>query len=146
MESYSDAESALVAKFISHFDGLLNSGRVQPGKLDVLIGNILAEDADYGVLLEFNGGTEDSGKPFTRPMWIWETAGIFLIRYRGDDDDIESKLRGVIDKLAVLFQDDHTLGETTPYAKFRLIDPAEPAQINDVPFYWVAFVVSFLAR
>jgi hypothetical protein len=144
--AYGPVESALIDKFVSHFSAELNGDLVKAGKLDELIQNISLQNADYGVLLEFNGGIEDSGKPFVRPVWIWETAGIFLIRYRGDDEDIETKLRDAVDKLAVLFEDDHTIGGTTPFAKFRVIDPSEPAQINDISFYWVPFVISFHAR
>jgi hypothetical protein len=143
MVGYSVIEAALVNKLVAHFSAELSASRCKAGDPDSVFTALFSEGADYGCFLEFNGGREDSQRPFDKPVWVWSLAGVLVIRY---GDDIESKLRALVDKLAGIFVHDHTLGGVTPRIRLVDIGDAEPGQVNDTPFYWLPFIAEAIDR
>lgn len=141
--AYTSIENALIQRFLVHFEGDLTEDRISAGDPDAVMNAMFQGNKNYGVVLEHGGGREDQDKPFTRPVWIWSIEGVFFIRY---GDDVEERLRYVVDKLSTLFVDDFRLGNTTPMAKFTTIYAPEPATVNDIPFYWLSFSIEALDK
>jgi hypothetical protein len=48
--------------------------------------------------------------------------------------------------LALIFHDDPRLGGLSPYTRLVDIDTPEPSTINDVPFYWLPFMITVVDR
>jgi hypothetical protein len=140
---YVELEAAVIAKFIEKFPDELSESRVKAGDLDSVFNAIYSEGEQYGVFLEFNGGREDTRRPYSTPAWMWTIGGVMAIRY---SDTIESDLRTMIDKLKLLFDDDHTLGGLTPRAKFFMIDMPEISKVGDIPYYWLPFQIEVIDR
>lgn len=141
--SYTSIENGLIQRFVEHFQGDLTEDRISAGDPDTVVDAIFQGNKNYGVVLEHGGGREDVNKPFTKPVWIWSIDGVFFIRY---SDDVENRLRYIVDKLSTLLVDDFRLGGTTPMAKFTSIYSPEPATINDIPFYWLSFTIEALDK
>lgn len=140
---YTEVENAIIAKLIEKFPDELSEGRVQAGDVDKVFEAVFGEGADYGVLLEFDGGRRGSREAFKQPVWIWSIAGIFFIRY---GEGIEGRLRSVVNKLAKFLDDDHTLGGVAPVVKITGIGDPEPGQVNDIAFYWLPFEIEAIDR
>lgn len=141
MSDYDLIESALRDCILTEFSDELTADRCLIADPDTLFQNMFAEGDDgspYGCLLDYGDGREDRDQPFKSQMWIWTIVGIFMIRYNAD---IEAQARAVIRKLKRLVQNDHTLGGTSVKAKVVAINPPEPTQVNDVPHYFIPFVV-----
>lgn len=141
--TYVSVENAIIQKLITTYPNELSSTRVVVGDIDSLFQAIFEENESYGVFLEFGGGRRRDRETFKGNIFIWSLPGIFLIRY---GDDIETKLRAIVDRLATLFDDDHTVGGVTPLAQMQVIGEAEVAQVNDVPFYWIPFMIEAFAK
>lgn len=143
MVGYQAIEDKIKAKFIDKYPDELSADLVQQGEMDRLFENMLATGSHYGVYLHFNGGTLRNRQPFNKLVWTWSTTGIFFIRY---SEDIETEMRSVVGTLAALVDGDHTLGGVTPLAHVVDIGDAEPGTMNDVPYYWVPFVIECIDR
>jgi hypothetical protein len=143
---YTEIENAIVDAIYSHFDDdfVDDKDQVVAGSIDVLLKQLLGESKKYGCLVEFGGGGRTRVEPFKHPIWQWSIICVFMIRYTGDVQDVEGKLRSVINRLSTLFKQDHTVGGITPRARIERIDQAEVTQMNDVPMYWVPFEISVL--
>jgi len=143
MKGYTVIENALIAKLLVDFSTELSAERCRSGDPDGVLNSMFDAGAEYGCFIEYNGGRPDDLSPFKTVTWIWSFLGFFLIQRV---DDIEIKLRAIVDKLCVLFDDDHTLGGCTPAARFANIGVADVVKINDTPFYWLPFEVEALDR
>jgi hypothetical protein len=143
---YTEIENAIVEAIYSHFDDDFVDDRDQvvAGSIDILLKQLLGESKKYACLVEFGGGGRTRVEPFKHPIWQWSIICVFMIRYTGDVQDVEGKLRSVINRLSTLFKQDHTVGGITPRARIERIDQAEVTQMNDVPMYWVPFEISVL--
>lgn len=139
MRGYSAIEQAVLDELLNIFSDELDSDRVAAGNLDSVLENLLKEpEGLYGLWTEFGGGSMETRKPFKTLVWTWTIQAVFVIR---KTDDIETNMRSIVDKLATLFADDHTLGNVSPYVRLVGIGDAAIITINDVPFYWVPFNV-----
>lgn len=143
---YTEIENAIVDHIYSHFDDNFvdHKDQVVAGSIDVLLKQLLGESKKYGCLVEFGGGGRTRVEPFKQEIWQWSIICVFMIRYKGDIENIEGDLRTVINRLSTLFRKDHTVGGITPLAKLERIDQAEVTQMNDVPMYWVPFEISVI--
>lgn len=140
---YSVVESALITRLIETFSELSDT-RCRAGDVDGVFNAIFEEGEDYGCLIEFGGGRDAAKSPFDKSMWTWRTDCIFFIRY---GEDIETKMRAIVDKLAYLTAPgQHTLGGTTPLARLYEIGVPEPGTVNDIPFYWIPFTVEIIGK
>jgi hypothetical protein len=142
--NYTDLEQAVVNKLIAHFDGLLNEKSCRAGDLDGVLEAVFETSAEYGCILEFDGGREESRSPFDKLVWVWSIIGVFLIRY--DGVGVEAKMRDAVNRLAMVFDKDHTLGGATVRVRIAEISKAEPAAVNDIAFYWLPFRVEIIDR
>jgi hypothetical protein len=105
---------------------------------------IFDEGADYGCFIEYNGGREDSRKPFDRSVWIWSMVCVIAIKY--DAATIEEKMRAAVDKLATMFDGDHTCGGVSPLVRIVDLGDAQPVNVNEFPFYWLPFIVEAIDK
>ena len=135
--TYTAIEDAIQTQFISHFSEL-NEERCRKGDADGVIDAMFKEGSEYGCYIEYNGGAQLDRKPFKSTVWVWSIAGVFMIQY---SDDIESKLRVVVDKFRTVFADDHTLGRVTTRVQVSDLADAYIGQINDVSFYFLPFLL-----
>jgi len=135
--SYTEIEEAVKDLFISHFDEL-DEDRCRISDADGVIDSMFASGEMYGCYIEYNGGTEMSGKPFSKPVWVWSVAGVILIQYSAD---IEAKLRVMVDKTKTVFDDDPRLGGASSYAKIVDLADAYIGNVNDIPFYFLPFLI-----
>jgi len=140
---YTPVESALLAQFVAHMPDFLSETRCKAGDLDNVFDFIFSENADYGCLLEFGGGTPWSEPPFKLPVWAWNIYGIFFIRF---DSNIETKLRSLVDRFITIFDADHTLGGVVPLVRITDIGEADPGEVNDIAFYWLPFTLQAVVR
>ena len=138
MKGYSTIETAVKDRFIAYFSDILDSTNTQIGDVDAVLDSIFTNDGDYGVVFEFGGGRPDP-QTFAKAEWRWSIDGVFLIRYRGDET--EDALRSIIDRLANIFTGVETLNNVAAFLRVSGINLAEPATINDIPFYWMPFSV-----
>lgn len=143
MIGYSAIEQAILAKLVSVFPSELDPARCTAGDPDAMFTAIFDAGAEYGCFVEFNGGAETNQQPFKMPVWVWQFAAVFVIRY---GDGIEAKLRTIVDRLALAFAEDHTLGGITPRVRIVEIGDAEPGDVNEVPFYWLPFIIEAIDR
>jgi hypothetical protein len=144
MVGYETIERAVIGRLLENFPEDLSATRVKAGDSDSVIDAIFSEEnANCGVYLEFGGGRPDR-ETFKDQHWKWTIAGVFLIRYHDVSD--EKKVREIATKLARLFAVDARLGGVTPLARITDIDVAEPTRINDIPFFWLPFIVEALDR
>ena len=135
--SYTAIEDALQVRMVAHFSEL-NDERCRKGDADAVVESMFKEGEEYGCYIEYNGGSQLSRKPFKTTVWVWSIAGVFMIQY---SDDIESKLRVVVDKFRTVFADDHTLGGTTIRIQIMDLADAYIGQVNDIPFYFIPFLL-----
>jgi len=134
---YTEIEEAIRALFVSKFDEL-NDNRCRVGDADGVMESMFLEGEGYGCYIDYNGGNEMTGKPFSKPVWIWSIAGVVLIQY---SEDIEDKLRMIVDKTKTVFDDDPRLGGVTAHAKITDLADAYVGQVNDIPFYFLPFLI-----
>ena len=145
MADYLELEDAVVARLRQHFLTELSESRCMSGNIDAVLDGVFSEGADYGCVIEFNGGYLDSNSSFGKDTWVWSMLGIFFIRFT-DPVIVEQNLRQVLGKLKTVFSSDYSLGGLTPRVRIARIESSEPAQINDVPFYWLSFEVQAIDR
>ena len=135
--TYTAIEDAVQVRFVDHFSEL-NDDRCRKGDADGVVDSMFSEGEKYGCYIEYNGGSEMSKKPFKTTVWVWSIAGVFMIQY---SDDIESKLRVIVDKFRTVFEDDHTLGRTTTRIQIMDLADAYIGQVNDIAFYFLPFLL-----
>lgn len=140
MIGYSTIETAMRRRLIEHFS-TLSEELCQVSDVDLLFSNIMESDALCGCLIDFAGGGEENIHPFKEPVWTWEIGGVFYIRYRGDPVETDRELRVIIDRLTTIFKEDARLYGTAAKASVVTIEPPDPGKINDIPFYWLPFMV-----
>ena len=143
MEGYTAIESGIKERVLAHFSSELTAETCVIADSDNLFRAIFEKNAAYGCLLDMGipPGRQASGEPYKSPVWIWQIIGVFLLRYEGDTTQIEAKARAVVDKLQSLLDADHTLGGLSDKARVVLIDTPEVTEVNDVPFYFMPFMV-----
>lgn len=135
--TYTAIENAVKDQFISHFSELSET-RCLIGDADGVIEAMFSEGEEYGCYIEYNGGAQLDRRPFKSTVWIWSVAGVFMIQY---SDDIESKLRVIVDQFRNIFADDHMLGGVTTRVQVSDLADAYIGQINDVAFYFLPFLL-----
>ena len=135
--AYTEIEKAIKDRFIEHFSEL-DADRCRIGEADAVVESMFSSAELYGCYIEYNGGSEMTKRPFNAAVWVWSVAGIFLLQY---SDDIESKLRVIVDKAKTVFDEDTRLGGTT--IKVKIVDLADAyiGQVNDIPFYFLPFLI-----
>ena len=141
--NYSVLETAIVEEVRAHFR-VDHRDQVAAGDVDKLLGQMIEEGRDYGILLEFGGGVRrgrSEEEPFKGRIWQWSVIAVFMLRFKGETDEIEEKLRESIDRLSSLFAQDHTLGGVTPWVRLERIDQPEIVRMNDIPMYWIPFEI-----
>lgn len=141
--NYSVLETAIVDEIRTHFR-VDHQDQVSAGDVDKLLGQMVSEGREYGVLLEFGGGIRrgrSEEEPFSQRIWQWSIIAVFMLRYKGETDKVEEQLREVIDRLSSLFEQDHTLGGVTPWVRLGRIDQPEIVKMNDIPMYWIPFEI-----
>lgn len=145
MVGYKALETAVITHLLSVFPDELTDTTAVSADSDALLREIFNTGATYGCLIDMGNpaGRDQRREPFKERFWSWQMIGVFMIRY---NEDIETQARDVVDKLATLFQSDHTLGGLTPKASMMMVDAAEPTQINDVAFYLIFFAVEVWDR
>lgn len=138
---YSPIENAVINGLVAHFPEL-SATRVSTS-LDVVFTNMLQENSRHGLVVEFNGGRREAREPFKHRVWVWSIACVFTIQLLDTDDmvAIETDLRTVLDKVATLFSADHTLGRIASRIEVVDIGRAETGTVNDMPYYWLPFIV-----
>lgn len=137
MVGYQVIEPLVIQALINMFPSWLSADNVKAGDLDAIFDDMLSNNKTYGCLVEYDAGVPDH-EVFRRGSWRWSIGGIFFIRY---DSNIETNLRSVLTPLAQLFDSDPDLGGMVVLAKIVSIGTPEPAQVNDIPFYWLPFLV-----
>ncbi len=140
---YSILETAIVDEVRTHFQ-VAHRDQVVAGDVDRLLKQLLEGGQDYGVLLEFGGGIRrgrSEQEPFKQRIWQWSIIAVYMLRYKGSTEEIESNLRESIDRLSSLFSQDHTLGGLTPWVRLERIDQPEIIRMNDIPLYWIPFEI-----
>jgi len=145
MEEYDIKEAAVVKKIYNHFQKYVDhEDQVVAGAIDLIFKQLVGEGKKYGCLVEFGGGARTRVEPFKRPIWQWTLICVFIVRFTGELEDVEDELRGIINLLSSLFNDDHTLGGLTPLVRIERIDQPEVIRMNDIPMYWLPFEISVL--
>ena len=139
--SYTIAEVGVVDAIVAHFSEL-DDTVVAGGDIQKIMSNMIEGSKDYGCYLDFGGGGRPEGEPFSSKLWRWSILGVIIIKYKGDEANIETKLRVIIDKLGTLFKDNPRLGGAVDMVRILRMDQAEPAQIMDMPCYWVPFEIT----
>ena len=134
---YTVIEEAVREQFIAHFDEL-DDKRCLIGDADKVVDNMFSSGELFGCYIEYNGGSELDRRPFKTSVWVWSIAGIFLIQY---SDEIEDKLRVIVDKAKSVFDDDIRLGGVAIRVKIVDLADAYIGQINDTPFYFLPFLI-----
>ena len=143
---YEPIETALKAAIVTAFAPDLSLTRVASGDIDTLFTALQTESAKYGCILDIEEGRLLTDLPFNGRIWLWRIVGSILVRFEGNSLAIEQDARQVIGKLAHLFDHDPRLGGTTQLAKITAIRRPEPSTINDIPFYWITFLVDALDK
>jgi len=150
MVGYKAIEAAVVSRFLAYYPNELSATRCKGGDMDAVFDAIFSENKDYGAWFEFGGGKQRQNPAQTKNHWVWTIVGVFAIRFRDDPevagDDIETKLRNVMNLFPAVFDADRTLGGKTPLVELVDLGSAEPAKVNDLPFYWVPFVIEAFDR
>ncbi len=141
--NYSTLETAIVDEVRSHLR-VDHRDQVVAGNVDLLLKQLLEDGREYGVLLEFGGGIRrgrSEEEPFKQRIWQWSIIAVYMLRYKGNTEEVEAKLRESIDRLSSLFSADHTLGGLTPWVRLERIDQPEIVRMNDLPLYWIPFEI-----
>jgi hypothetical protein len=137
--SYELIEAAVVARMIEHFSEL-DADRCKAGELDAIIHNLFETGERYGCILEYFGAGRASSERFNHEVWRWDIGGIIMIRY--DAETIESDLRTIIDKLKTVFSGSYRRLGGADLVTLVEMDQPDVAEINEVRFYWLPFLVS----
>lgn len=145
MVGYEAIEAGVISHLLSVFVDELTDDTCINADADTLLRNIFESGATYGCLIDMGDpvGRDQRGERFKGQLWSWQLVGIFMIRY---NEQIETQARQIVDKLATLFQNDHTLGGLTPKAMVNIVDAAEPTQVNDIAFYFIFFAMEVWDR
>ena len=146
MVGYRAIEKAARDKIRAHFGDLLTENSCVAADLDRLFKEIQMNDRDLGCIIDYADGSRQQGAPYTKQMWQWRIGGFFMVRHRGDPVQTDDAARLVIDKIYSIFEDDHTLGGLTPFVRVESIDQPEAGDLNDIPFYWIYFVIEALDK
>jgi hypothetical protein len=154
MQDYLFVENLVVQRLIAHFPDELSESRCKAGKVDQVLEAVFKENANYGCVVDFGGGSDDLDKAFARPQWTWRLVGVFLIRLAAGEDSedpteqIEINLRRIIDKLPHLFGSpgQETLDRQVGFVRVVSVDVPELGDVNDVPFYFLPFTVTVIDR
>lgn len=143
MVSYSGIEQAIIDELVSHFSDFVDAKTVVGGESDALFEELFSggKDKKYGILLEFGGGGRPQREEFKGATWEWIIVGIFMIRFTGQLKNIETELRSIVDVMANLFLQDHTLGKKMYRVFLERIDPPDVVEVNNAPMYWLPFQI-----
>ena len=138
---YTPAETALIEKLVEHFPEYLIMNVVKSGDMEAIVKAMKDGDQNYGCYLDFGGGTRPDNESFAGRFWVWSVLGVFLIKFTGDTQAIETKLRAIIDRFATLFLDDPRLGGAVAKADLVRLERPEPVRLLETAFYWAPFQV-----
>jgi hypothetical protein len=140
LSGYTAIEAAVIARLIEHFSDELDETVCAGGELDIVLNNLFEQNREYCCVLEMGGGQKRRREQFNRDVWNWTIYGIFMIRYTGEG--IEQKVRDIVDRLATAL-DGNTkrLGGVSPLTEITRIEDPDPVKVNDVPFYWIPFMI-----
>ena len=144
MIGYEVIENAVQARVTTVFG--LDVSLCEKGNIDSLYDAMQKQGAKIGFLLEYAGGERVKNPPFNGKSWAWYMNGYAVVRYAGDSDQIEVDARKNIDRITTLFDGSHTLGGSAAVAWIEEIEQPIPSTINDVPFYWIPFVMMILEK
>ena len=138
---YSVCESAVITELINISSGTFTSNNCTSGDLDKVVRYILGttNTPAVGCYIEYLSGYRRQFEPYKQMIWAWNMRGIVLLRT--NMETVEEELRELIDMLSTFGYNDHTLGGITKNAFISSIDQPSPVRINDVPYYWLPFVV-----
>jgi hypothetical protein len=132
-------KQGVLARVLEHFSDELDDDRCKIADTDAIFKAIFMSSEKYfGCVLDNGPAREMVDEVYKKQHWAWQIWGVFFIQY---NDDIEVQADQIIDKLAVMFAPDHTLGGLSPKVKMVEIGIPEPNQVNDVAFYFIPFVV-----
>lgn len=143
--SYSAIEEELRKCFINHFPEL-SEATCKISDLDGVFLSMMEKDLPLGCILDFAGGGKQPVHPFKDPIWSWEIGGVFYIRFMGDPKKTDDLLRETVDGLQTVLDKDPRLNGTSALATMIVIEPPEPGKINDMPFYFLPFLVRALDK
>ncbi len=146
MVGYSAIEAAVVQRLLDHFPAELSGTRCKASDVDAVFLGMREEDADYGCVVDFGDGRRRDRPPYGADVWVWQIVGFFLIRFRGDTNDQDTKARQIIDRLTSLFSEDKRLGGLVPLIQIVQVAQPEPEMINEMPMYWMSFSVEALDK
>ena len=144
MIGYQVLEQAVKERVIAVFE--LNESLCQKGDVDALFQALQQTNSPLGFLLEYGGGQRLQESPFSGKSWQWNMTGFALVRFDGDPAKIEVDARQIVDKVITIFDDKHTLGGLAAIAKVMSIDEPIPSTVNDVPFYWIPFLIDIMEK
>jgi hypothetical protein len=144
MVGYEVIEKAVQSRAMTVFQ--LDESLVQIGNIDSLFDTLQTSGAPLGILLEYAGGDRLKAAPFNGKTWAWHMNVYVLVRYQGDNDQIEIDARKNIDKIVTLVDGSHTLCGTAAVAWVEEIDQPIASTINDIPFYWIPFSLLILEK
>lgn len=138
---YKDIENEVRTRITAQIPEL-SATRVSTS-LDKVLNALFNENARHGLIIEFNGGRRELREPFKKVSWVWTIACVMPIRLLDTEDEeaIEDDLRVMVDKVSRLLVDDHTLSGMALKVEVVDIGRAEPGSVNDIPFYWLPFIV-----
>lgn len=140
MIGYQVLEQAVKERVVLIFG--LEDDLCQKGDVDALFQAVQQRGAPLAFLLEYAGGERMRDAPFNGKAWLWHMNGYALIRFDGDTAKIEADARQIVDKIITLFDGTHTLGSLAALAVITDIDEPLPSTVNDVPFYWIPFLIN----
>jgi len=145
MVGYAPLEQAVIEQMLTKFPAELDVTRVKGGDIDTVLDAMFTNGFTHGCVFEMGGGREGSGESFEKNAWVWSLFGYYIIRYT-DDVDIEAVMRDVTSRISSLFDNNRRLHDLTPLARVTRIEAPEPVQVNDIPFYWITFIVDVIDR
>jgi hypothetical protein len=144
MIGYQALEQAVKGRVVTVFE--LNASLCQAGDVDALFQALQQTGAKLGFLLEYAGGERVHDAPFNGKSWLWHMNGYALVRFDGDSAKIEIDARQIVDTVINLFDGSHTLGNLAAVARVNEIDEPLPSTVNDVPFYWIPFLINVMEK
>lgn len=137
--SYEIIEAAVVARLVEHFDEF-DTDRCKAGELDAVIDNLFSTGERFACVIEYFGAGRHSSQRFSQEVWRWDIGGIIMVRYEADT--IEADLRTIIDKLSTAFGPGYRRIGGADLVTLVEIDQPDVAEINEVRFYWLPFLVA----
>lgn len=138
MSLYGDVQEQITAKLVDQ--SIIQDELCAGSDIDSLMEYFSKEGVDAFCVYIFNGGFRKEREPFATGggkgrIWIWRMGMAFFLPYRGDSEEIESRVLERIHLLKKLLDDDHRLGGVVPFAEVISIDgPPEEIVLNDIPF------------